>query len=164
MPWEVTIQRENGSTLGELESVQQQIVTAIPAIQFYREASGPEKISIARSRGVEFPEVILRHFETLPAKVGAVFQGDQFSVSLYGFGAQPLNVIHAEIRGEGNPVPLLAALCRPNGWLAIDDASGDPIDLTGANASGWEAFQSYRSQATRDIQASSGDENPAPGT
>jgi hypothetical protein len=138
MPWEVTIRRSDGSALGNVESVQQQIVTAVPEMKFYREASGPEKIAIARAQGVEFPEVILRHFASLPAKLGAVYQGDSFTVSLFGFEAEPLQMIHAAIRGDGNPVPVLAALCQPHGWLAIDDASREVIDLADTKTSGWE--------------------------
>ena len=60
----------------------------------------------------------------------AEFEGDGISVVLYGFEAEPLSAIHAEVRGEGNPVPVLAALCRPQGWGAVDDASGQPIEMT----------------------------------
>lgn len=164
MPWEVTIRRTDGSALGDMESVQQQIVAAVPEMKFYRESSGPEKIAIARAQGVEFPQVILRHFESLPAKLGAVFQGDMFTVSLYGFGAVPLQMIHAEVRGEGNPVPVLAALCRPNGWVAVDDASGVSIDLAGEKATGWEAFRSYRDQIVGIIEASGSHEHAEPGS
>lgn len=163
MPWEVTIRRADGSALGDVESVQQQIVTAVPEMKFYREASGPEKIAIARAQGVEFPEVILRHFESMPAKLGAVFQGDMFTVSLYGFEAVPMQMIHAEIRGDGNPVPVLAALCLPCGWVAVDDASGQTVDLAGATASGWESFRAYRDQAIRTIQVSESGQQEEPG-
>lgn len=152
MPWEVTIRRSDGSALGTLESVQQAIVTAVPGMHFYREASGPEKIAIAREKGVTIPDVIVRHFENMPAKVGAVFQGEHFTVSLYGFDAQPLVAFHADVRGDGNPVPLLAALCRPNDWIAIDNASDTPFDLAGPSAIGWETFRSYRDQAIDHIR------------
>jgi hypothetical protein len=158
MPWEVTIKHADGLELGDFEYVQQQINTALPGIQFCREPSGLEKIAAARKLGVEFPEVILRHFETLPAKVGAMLSIDELVVSLYGFGAQPLLMIHAEFRGEGNPLPVLASLCKPNGWLAVDDASGERVDLTELEGSGWEAFRSFRDHAVNPINASEGDE------
>ncbi len=131
MPWEITIRRADGAPLDDLEIVRQQILSALPNIQFQRESSGLEKIAFARAKGVEFPEVLLRHFEQQPAKERAEFNGDGFSVVLYGFEAQPLVAIHAEVRGDGNPAPILAALCLPHGWVAVDDASGEPVELAG---------------------------------
>jgi hypothetical protein len=154
MPWEVTIRRSDGAPLGDLEVVRQQIASALPTIQFQRESSGLEKIAFARAKGIEFPEVLLRHFEQQPGTERAEFNGDGFSVVLYGFQAQPLAAIHAEVRGDGKPVPILAALCLPHGWVAVDDASGQPIELTGTESSDWEAFRTYRDQAVRTIQKS----------
>src|SRR5262249_20586970 len=95
-----------------------------------------------------------QHLEKRPATERAEFDGDGFSVVLYGFEAEPLAAIHAEVRGDGNPVPVLAALCRPHGWVAIDDASGQPVELADAVAAGWEAFRAYRDRAISSIQAS----------
>jgi hypothetical protein len=46
---------------------------------------------------------------------------------LYGFNAEPFTAIHAEVRGRGDPHPVLAALCRGNGWAATDDATGGNV-------------------------------------
>jgi hypothetical protein len=56
-----------------------------------------------------------------------VFEGEEFSIVLYGFNAEPLSAIHAEVRGGGDPNPVLTALCRENGWVAIDDATGGKV-------------------------------------
>jgi hypothetical protein len=153
MPWEITIRRSDGSPFGDFPTVRHQIITALPAVTFQRLPSGLERIAAARAAGVEFPEVIRQHFEGQPAAEQAEFEGDGFSLELYGFEAQPLSAIHANIRGNGNPVPVLAALCRPHDWLAIDDAGGKPIDLTGAEAAGWESFKAYRNRAISSIRA-----------
>jgi hypothetical protein len=158
MPWGITIRRADGAPLGDLATVRQHIAAALPAMQFYREPSGPEKIAIAGAAGVEFPDIIRQHLEQRPATEQADFEGAGFSVQLYGFEAQPLTAIHAEIRGGGNPLPVLAALCRPHGWVAVDDASGQPVELAGAAAAGWEAFRAYRDRAIRSIQASDSEE------
>lgn len=134
MPWEVTIRKADGAPLGDLKVVRQQIISALPTIQFQRESSGLEKIAFARAKGVEFPEVILRHFEQQLATERAEFYGDGFSVVLYGFETQPLIAIHAEVRGDGKPLPLLATLCLPHGWMAVDDASGEPVELAGTDS------------------------------
>ncbi len=49
------------------------------------------------------------------------------SILLYGFNAEPLAAVHAEVRGGGDPHPVLTALCRGNGWVAIDDATGGTV-------------------------------------
>jgi hypothetical protein len=154
MPWELTIRRADGAPLGDLAGVRQQIAAALPAMQFHRELSGPETIAAARAVGVEFPDIIRQHLEQRPATEQAEFEGDGFSVVLYGFEANPLSAIHAEVRGNGNPAPMLAALCRPHEWVAVDDASGQPVELAGAAAAGWEAFRAYRDRAIRSIQES----------
>jgi len=161
MPWEVTIRRADGAPLGELATVRQQIAAALPALQFHREPSGPEKMAAAHAAGVEFPDIIRQQLERQPATERAEFEGDGFTVVLYGFEARPLTAIHAEVRGGGNPVPVLAALCRPHEWQAVDDASGRPGELGGA-AAGWAAFRAYRDRAIRSIMASdSGDAEPS---
>jgi hypothetical protein len=155
MPWEVTIRQADGTPLGDLAVVRQQIAVSVPAMQFHREPSGPEKIAAARAAGIEFPDVIRQHMEGRPATEQAELDGDGFSVRLYGFDAQPLLAIYAEVRGNGNPVPFLAALCRPNGWVAVDDTSGQPVDLAGPTAAGWESFRAYRDRVIRSIEESS---------
>jgi hypothetical protein len=129
MPWEVTIRRSDSEPLGDLAMVRRQIIDALPGIRFRREPSGSEKIAAARAVGIEFPDVLRQHFEQPPATEQAEFEGDGFSMVLYAFEAQPLRAVHVEVRGKGNPVPVLAALCRPNGWVAVDDASGQPVEL-----------------------------------
>ena len=56
-----------------------------------------------------------------------MFEGDGFSILLYGFNAEPLIALHAEVRGNGDLHPVLTALCRKNGWVAVDDATGGRV-------------------------------------
>lgn len=156
MPWDVTIRRPDGEPLGDVDAVCERIAEAVPDVQFYREPSGAERIAAVRARGIEFPEIVRQRLESEPARVRAAFEGGGLSVLLYGFEARPLVALHAEVRGEGNPVPLLAALCRPSGWEAVDDATGRPVDLSGAAAAGWEEFRAYRERAGRDSLPSEG--------
>lgn len=159
MPWEITIRRGDGEPLGDLTTVRELFVAAIPGLQFYREPSGPEKIAAARAMGVEFPDVLRQHMETRPATEQADYEGDGYSIRFYGFNGQPLSAVYAEVRGNGNPLPALAALCRPNKWVATDDANGQPVDLDSAAASGWEAFRAYRDRVISSIDTSG--EEPA---
>jgi hypothetical protein len=71
-------------------------------------------------------------------------------VQLYGFESIPLRTVHLETRGEGNPLPLIAAICVPNGWTAVDDSTSQPLDLASEAASGWDKFREYRDRVIRD--------------
>jgi hypothetical protein len=51
-------------------------------------------------------------------------------------------------------MPVLVTLCRPHEWIAVDDASGEPVDLVGTEPAGWEWFRAYRDRAIRSIQTS----------
>ena len=157
MPWEVTIRRSAGESLGSITAVLDQVQAALPGVQLYREPSGADRVAAARARGVEFPDPIRQIFERQPARVRAVLEENGVSVLLYGFEADPLVALHAEVRGDGDPVPILAAVCRPRGWIAVDDAAGQPVDLAGA-AAGWEAFRAYRERAVSGIHAPGGGE------
>src|SRR5436190_1036567 len=114
MPWEITIRSPDNAVLGDAATVREKITAAIPGIQFHVEPSGAERIIAARAIGVEFPDAIRKHMEVRPARLQALFEGDAFIIELYGFDSQPLCMIHLEIRGSGNPMPALAALCVPN--------------------------------------------------
>ena len=148
MPWEVTIRSAENTALGTPEELRQQITTSVPAFEFYREPSGVEKIEAARASGVAFPQVIRESIERQPASVRAEYEGEGISILLYGF-EDPTREINVEIRGMGNPLPVLANICQPNGWVAIEDATGNEIDLSSNDAQDWESFQKYRDLAIR---------------
>jgi hypothetical protein len=151
MPWEVVIQSPDNAELGDLAAVRDKMTAALPGIQFYSEPSGPEKLAAAREKGIEFPEVIRKHLEQSPATLQADFEAGDFSMQFYGFESQPLRTIRVEVRGNGNPLPVLAALCKPNGWIAIDCATSQFIELAAAAAAGWDVFRDYRGRAIGSI-------------
>ena len=101
--------------------------------------------------GVEFPDFVRKHMESSPARLEALFEGDAFIMEMYGFDSQPVTMFYVDIRGNGNPMPALAALCVPNGWAAIENASGQPLNLTGSTASVWQSFRKYRDGAVSSI-------------
>jgi hypothetical protein len=157
MPWEITIRRPDGSPLGDFDSVRHQLTQAVPGIAFYQEPSGAEKVTTYRQAGIELPEIGRQGLEKHLARVRAECASGKFSISFYGLESEPLCSVLAEVRGNGNPVPVLAALCVPNGWIAIDDASGTPVDLSGGSPTGWDDFREYRSRAIRDPGQTSDD-------
>lgn len=129
--------------MGELTSLRECIESAVPDIQYHTEPSGLERLEAAKKLGVEFPEVLRTHFENLPAKLNAVYTADNLMVRIYGFEAQPLMRLHAEIRGNENPASVLRQLCSLNSWIAIDDHSGTEIELSDASPKQWLDFLGY---------------------
>ena len=127
MPWDLTIQREDGQALEERESVVNAIRVALPQIEFGREPSGLERIELARAQGIEFPDVLRKHFESQPGKVTGEGILDGCSVRFYGFESAPLLAFEIEVRGSGDPTASLLSLCRQQGWIAIDCATQRPL-------------------------------------
>jgi hypothetical protein len=87
-----------------------------------------------------WPEETRAYFSQ-PHLRGDYFDGD-LSIRLYGFEAEPLKCVHVEVRGNGNPLPVLAAICVGHGWVVIDSDAVTPVDLTTGAASDWEEFSS----------------------
>ena len=143
MPWEVTLLRIDRQPMGELSSLRTCIESAVPDVQYHTEPSGLEKLEAAKKMGVEFPDVLRTHFENLPAKLNAVYIAENLMVRIYGFESQPLTKLHAEIRGNENPVPVLRQLCALNSWIALDDQSGTNIELSDAAPKQWLDFLGY---------------------
>jgi len=51
-----------------------------------------------------------------------------------------------QIRGGGDPLRAVVKLCKDNGWVALDTATGDLINLTAPSSKSWKGFQAYRDQ------------------
>jgi hypothetical protein len=143
MPWEVTLQRIDRQPMGELTVLRKCIESAVPGIQYHSEPSGLERLEAAKKMGVEFPDVLRTHFENLPAKLNAVYTAENLMVRVYGFETQPLTRLHAEIRGNENPAPVVRQLCAFNSWIALDDQSGSDIELSDAPPKQWLDFLGY---------------------
>lgn len=144
MAWEVTFQRTDLQALGDVPTLRNALEAAVPGIQYYTEPSGLQKLDAAAKMGVKFPEVLIKHFENLPAKLYAVYSTDELTVTIYGFEAKPLIRLHAEIRGTQNPAPILRILCQHNSWSALDDQTGFAIDLNDETPKQWLSFLGYR--------------------
>ena len=96
------------------------------------------------ARGLTFPDSIREVFERQPARTQAIYETDGLIIAFYGFESDPLQQLHAEIRGNGNPVKALQRVCEHNAWQAIDGSTGKTIDLHDATLSGWQSFLEYR--------------------
>ena len=123
MPWELTIARIDHSPLGDVASVRQVIEAALLGVQFYREPSGAEKMAAA---GIEFPEVLRRHLEGAPATIQADYEGEGFSIRFFLGTGPDVELINAEVRGGGDPLPKLQRLAAVTGWV-IHEAGGSQV-------------------------------------
>jgi hypothetical protein len=157
MPWEVTFQRTGLQSLDDIATIRRGIEAAIPDIQFCTEPSGLQKLEAAAKMGVEFPDVLKKHFENLPAKLYAVYSTEDLTITIYGFESQPLTRLHAEIRGKHNPTSILRSLCAINTWAAVDDQTGTAIDLNEEVPQQWLAFLDYRDSITQENSGPSAD-------
>lgn len=157
MPWEVTIQGPNDSALGDRETVVKLISSAIPEMQWSEEPPLLERIKDMPDHPFHaliptWPEETRASFAR--SKLYGDMETGELSIRLYGFEDQPISSVCVKIRGNGNPVPLLAAICNPNGWFATDDGDGQRIDLAGESAKGWESFRDYRDRVIRSARES----------
>lgn len=129
MPWEISLRRKDDHPLGDVSLVCQGIEAALPETRFYREASGKEKLQAMIARGLTVPGSIRELFERQPAKTQAIYETDGLIIVFYGFETEPLQQLHAEIRGNGDPATALIRICEQNAWQAIDSSTGKTIDL-----------------------------------
>lgn len=144
MPWEIFLRRRDDQPLGDVSQVCQGIEAALPETRFYREASGKEKMQAMTERGLTFPDAIREVFERQPAKTQAIYENDGLIIVFYGFETDPLQQLHAEIRGNGNPANALMRVCDLNAWQAIESSTGKTIDLRATTPSGWQSFLDFR--------------------
>ena len=147
MPWEITIRALNDEPLGDRDTVVKLITAAIPAIRWIEEPPLLQRIKDMPDHPFHaliptWPEETRARFAQ--SKLLGDFEAPEFSVQLYGFEAKPISSVCVEVRGNGNPLPFLAAICKPNGWFATDDRDGQPVDLDAESANGWEWFRDYR--------------------
>lgn len=76
-------------------------------------------------------------------------------VSRCGSRSHPLTRLHAEIRGNRNPAPIIRSLCALNSWIALDDESGTARNLNDVIPKQWLAFLGYH--ASKRLPAPGGD-------
>jgi hypothetical protein len=142
MPWELTIVngKDRQQPLGERDDVIARVAAALPgAVLQPAPGPGPEIIA-------QMPEVLREHFSRR-RQLNAEFEGGEFSIQFYAGDRSQIESIGVEVRGNGNPMPALAALCQPNGWAVINNADDTALDLAATDSSEWETFRAWRDGA-----------------
>lgn len=74
-----------------------------------------------------------------------VLERDEWSIELNAGDAPVTQSIMLHVRGGGDPIPAIAAICRRTGWVAQDLSTGEPLDVADG-ARSWQAFQAFRDQ------------------
>lgn len=158
MPWDITIVNYAGNPprsyhaadrpalepLGSRDDVIRSIREALPELAWGESGGFPPEIL------AKFPPEIAAIIAK--PKLRAVYDTDELYLNLYGFEQEPIGYLHAEVRGTGNPVPLLARLCAGRFWSVVSDTDGSFVDLTAASAPQWDGFQAYRDRAIGDTR------------
>ena len=162
MPWAVLITLPHEEPPGSRNEVVSRMGAALPAIHWETE---PPLID----RMKEVPEHLLPQVEGFVARwseseraynstshLKGYFSEGEVWIEFFGFENEPIRFFYADVRGNGNPIPALAAICLPNGWTAIDFSENKQIDLVSGDASGWEGFRQYRDDAIKRVRESEG--------
>ncbi len=129
MPWEITIINgtiDNRKPLGTREDVIAVLAGAAPRVELQRPPRPPEEMLAMMPPAV-------RDAMTRP-KLEADFECDDLSIQFYTLDTPTIDWINAEVRGNGDPLPLFRSICSKTGWSVIDVAENVVVDLTKANA------------------------------
>ena len=93
-------------------------------------------------------EVRERISEVFPATdwsdpaLGSVMEaGYSIEFSLQNDG--PVRQFALHVRGGGDPVVRICALCHRHGWLAFDTSAGTLLDVEKPSRSGWHSWQRF---------------------
>ena len=148
MPWEITIINgtpEARQPLGTREDVVAAIAEALPG-------------ALLQQPPVPSPE-LLQHMPpavrdaVLRPKLEADFEADDFSIQFYTSDEPIVHWVNGEVRGNGDPLPALAAICAKTGWSVIDAAEKSVVDLRSRDgAPQWERFRQWRDRSIEQIK------------
>ena len=72
-----------------------------------------------------------------------VFEGDGFRIDI---GLQPGGEVESfmlHVTGQGNPVPVVAELCRKHGWALFDSVAGDYMNIDDPSDEGWQGYHAH---------------------
>src|SRR5262245_33490201 len=98
MATEYTLRRADGQPFGNFDTVQALIRQHFPDVKFGWTTSGPEKLRIAKERGIAFPPALLESLKTLPSLLEGVSETETHHV-LFGLGhEEPVQCLYVTPR------------------------------------------------------------------
>jgi len=147
MSWELTVRSTAGS-IGSLEAVRQTLAGVFPQSRFGIEPSGLEKLRAAEAQGIRFPAVIRENMISQPAQHVAEFESEGVSFRFHFGSEERVREMALEVRGTGDPFPVLRQLASVPGWQVVDDASGGVLTEDAQSiGTGWAIYQRMLAQA-----------------
>jgi hypothetical protein len=117
VPWDISIINgtvEQPKPLGSRKDVIAAFAESLPGVSLERVPAPPPEILDQMSAIVR--ESLLR------PNLEADFETDDLSIRFYTTDEPVLQWVNCEVRGNGDPIPALAALCLDRGWSVIDGA------------------------------------------
>ena len=147
MPWELRVTAANGGeSLGRVDEVQATLRAAVPGIVFGRAPGGAEKIAAMQAQGVEIPDVIRAHWLASTGAHLGHFEGNDVTIEFdLGEDESKVAAILVEVRGSGDPMPVVRRLTEIDGWAVVDARGGPPT------AESWQEFGTWRDEAVRQV-------------
>lgn len=73
-----------------------------------------------------------------------ILEGDGFSFEFNFTKSGQVDTFTLHVRGGGNAVAPIVAMCRHFGWQALDYSTGEFMDLDSPSLESWQRFQEYR--------------------
>jgi hypothetical protein len=148
MPWELqALPSDDSGSLGSIEQVQAKLRAAVPEIELGRDASGLEKLAAMESQGVKVPDVIREHWRRSKGAYQGLFQGQDFTIEFHlGEDEAAVVAVGIDVRGSGDPMPLVQRLMRIDGWNVLD-LRGQPPTVES-----WKSFSTWRDDAIQQIE------------
>ncbi|MEX0793956.1 MAG: hypothetical protein WD045_12530 [Pirellulaceae bacterium] len=146
MPWELTIingSPDDRTPLGIRDDVIASLAKAVPGVELQRPPMPPEEI-------LAIMPPVVRDAMTRP-KLEADFDHDDLSIQFYTSDTPEIDWINVEVRGNGDPLPLLQSICSNTGWSVIDVAEQIVVDLTKTTTESWDSFRQWRDKAVRQL-------------
>jgi len=139
MPWEITIVNEVADRpLGDRQTVCGWLAEALPGVALRPPPLPPSQALEAMSAAVR--EAFLR------PRLEAVYEADDFSLEFFCGDEAEIGFLQADVRGSGNPLPLLRRLCGARGWAVISAADRSTVDLSAEVPAQWQRFCDWRDQ------------------
>jgi hypothetical protein len=146
MPWDITILADPArrNPLGNRDDVIAKFAAVFPGVTL-QQPPVPSDEWLAM-----MPEILRENF--LRPKLAADVVAGDVSIQFYAGGGPVIESLGVEVRGDGNPIPALAALCVPNGWIAMNTADDSVIDLSADGSPAWDRFREYRDRAIESLR------------
>jgi len=123
MATEYTLRRADGKPFGTFKQVRALVRQLFPDVQFTWTTSGPEKLKLAKQRGIKFPPELKKVLKTLPSLLEGVVEGEGYHLTI-GLGHQePVPCLYVTPRGDSPELD--------SGLTALESKAGAEFKVAG---------------------------------